>query len=48
MADTVVLKNGDHLTGSVTQLAGGKLTVHTRTGYYSKQSPFARSKRDKK
>jgi putative salt-induced outer membrane protein YdiY len=29
MADTVVLKNGDRLTGSVTQLAGGKLTVHT-------------------
>jgi Ca-activated chloride channel family protein len=26
----------------------GKLTVHTRTGYYSKQSPFARSKTDKK
>jgi putative salt-induced outer membrane protein len=29
LADTVVLKNGDHLTGAVTQLAGGKLTVHT-------------------
>jgi putative salt-induced outer membrane protein len=29
VADTVVLKNGDHLTGSVTQLAGGKLVVHT-------------------
>jgi putative salt-induced outer membrane protein len=28
-ADTVVLKNGDHLTGSVTQIAGGKLTIHT-------------------
>jgi putative salt-induced outer membrane protein len=28
-ADSVVLKNGDRLTGSVTQLAGGKLTVHT-------------------
>ena len=28
-ADTVVLINGDHLTGSVTQLDGGKLTVHT-------------------
>jgi hypothetical protein len=28
-ADTVTLTNGDHLTGSVTQLAGGKLTVHT-------------------
>ena len=28
-ADTVVLTNGDHLTGSVTQLDGGKLTVHT-------------------
>ena len=25
----MVLKNGDHLTGTVTQLAGGKLTVHT-------------------
>jgi putative salt-induced outer membrane protein len=29
LADSVVLKNGDRLTGSVTQLAGGKLTVHT-------------------
>jgi putative salt-induced outer membrane protein len=29
LADTVVLKNGDHLTGSVTLLTGGKLTVHT-------------------
>lgn len=29
LADTVVLKNGDHLTGAVTQLTGGKLTVHT-------------------
>ena len=29
MADTVVLKNGDHLTGTVNQLAGGKLTVTT-------------------
>jgi putative salt-induced outer membrane protein len=28
-ADSIVLKNGDHLTGAVTQLAGGKLTVHT-------------------
>ena len=28
-ADTVVLKNGDHLTGTVNQLAGGKLTVTT-------------------
>ncbi len=28
-ADTVVLKNGDHLTGAVTQIAGGKLTIHT-------------------
>ena len=28
-ADTVVLKNGDRLTGSVTQIAGGKLTLHT-------------------
>jgi len=27
--DTVLLKNGDHLTGTVTQLAGGKLTVTT-------------------
>ena len=26
----------------------GKLTVHTRTGYYSKQLPFGRSKRDEK
>jgi putative salt-induced outer membrane protein YdiY len=29
VADTVVLKNGDHLTGTVNQLAGGKLTVTT-------------------
>jgi putative salt-induced outer membrane protein YdiY len=29
LADTVVLKNGDHLTGTVNQLAGGKLTVTT-------------------
>ncbi len=29
MADTVILKNGDHLTGTVNQLAGGKLTVTT-------------------
>lgn len=28
-ADGVVLKNGDRLTGTVTQLAGGKLTIHT-------------------
>jgi putative salt-induced outer membrane protein len=28
-ADSVVLKNGDHLTGAVTQIAGGKLTLHT-------------------
>jgi len=28
-ADTVVLKNGDHLTGTVAQLAGGKLTLTT-------------------
>ena len=28
-ADTVTLKNGDHLTGTVNQLAGGKLTVTT-------------------
>ena len=28
-ADTVTLTNGDRMTGSVTQLAGGKLTVHT-------------------
>jgi putative salt-induced outer membrane protein len=29
VADVVVLKNGDRLTGAVTQLAGGKLVVHT-------------------
>jgi putative salt-induced outer membrane protein len=29
LADTVLLKNGDHLTGAVTQLAGGKLTLTT-------------------
>jgi putative salt-induced outer membrane protein YdiY len=29
LADSITLKNGDHLTGTVTQLAGGKLTVHT-------------------
>ncbi len=29
MADQITLKNGDHLTGTVTQLAGGKLTVTT-------------------
>jgi len=29
LADTVILKNGDHLTGTVNQLAGGKLTVTT-------------------
>ena len=29
LADTVVLKNGDRLTGAVTQIAGGKLTLHT-------------------
>ncbi len=28
-ADSVVLKNGDHLTGTVTQLIGGKLTLTT-------------------
>jgi putative salt-induced outer membrane protein len=28
-ADTVILKNGDHLTGTVTQLADGKLTLTT-------------------
>jgi putative salt-induced outer membrane protein len=28
-ADTIILINGDHLTGTVTQLDGGKLTVHT-------------------
>lgn len=28
-ADTVTLKNGDHITGAVSQLAGGKLTIHT-------------------
>ncbi|HTJ29796.1 MAG TPA: DUF481 domain-containing protein [Acidobacteriaceae bacterium] len=27
--DTVTLANGDHLTGSVTQIDGGKLTLHT-------------------
>ncbi|HEY9127068.1 MAG TPA: DUF481 domain-containing protein [Acidobacteriaceae bacterium] len=27
--DTVILANGDHLTGSVTQIDGGKLTLHT-------------------
>jgi putative salt-induced outer membrane protein len=29
LADTVTLKNGDHLTGTVNQLVGGKLTVTT-------------------
>jgi len=29
IADTVTLKNGDRLTGAVTQLAGGKLTLTT-------------------
>jgi putative salt-induced outer membrane protein len=29
-ADTVVLKNGDHLTGTVKQLADGKLTLTTK------------------
>jgi len=28
-ADSVILKNGDHLTGTVSQLAGGKLTLKT-------------------
>jgi putative salt-induced outer membrane protein len=28
-ADSVVLKNGDHLTGTVNQLVGGKLTITT-------------------
>ena len=28
-ADSLVLKNGDHLTGTVNQLAGGKLTLTT-------------------
>ena len=28
-ADTVTLTNGDHLTGNVTQVDGGKLTIHT-------------------
>ena len=28
-ADSIALKNGDHLTGTVTQLAGGKLTLTT-------------------
>lgn len=27
--DTVVLSNGDHLSGAVTQIDGGKLTLHT-------------------
>ena len=31
-ADTVTLKNGDRLTGTVTQLTGGKLTVKTTYG----------------
>jgi putative salt-induced outer membrane protein len=31
-ADVVTLKNGDHITGSVTELAGGKLTVKTTYG----------------
>jgi putative salt-induced outer membrane protein len=30
VADTVTLKNGDRLTGSVTQLAGGKLSIDTK------------------
>ena len=29
LADTITLKNGDHITGTVSQLAGGKLTVKT-------------------
>ncbi len=29
LADSITLKNGDHLTGTVTQLAGGKLTLTT-------------------
>ncbi len=29
LADSVTLKNGDHLTGTVSQLTGGKLTVTT-------------------
>jgi putative salt-induced outer membrane protein YdiY len=28
-ADTVVLKDGDRLTGTITSLSGGKLTLHT-------------------
>lgn len=28
-ADTLALKNGDHLTGNVTQVTGGKLTLRT-------------------
>jgi len=31
-ADSVTLKNGDHLTGSVTQVADKKLTIHTDWG----------------
>jgi putative salt-induced outer membrane protein YdiY len=30
VADTVTLKNGDRLTGTVTQLAGGKLSIDTK------------------
>src|ERR1700722_1352536 len=29
LADTITLKNGDRLTGTVNQLAGGKLTLTT-------------------
>ena len=31
-ADTVALKNGDRITGAVSQLAGGKLTIKTTYG----------------
>lgn len=29
LADTITLKNGDHITGAVSQMTGGKLTIHT-------------------
>ena len=32
LADTITLKNGDHMTGTVTQLTGGKLTLNTTYG----------------
>jgi len=36
-ADTVVLKNGDHLTGTAVKLDGGKLTFKTA---YADASPL--------